>query len=130
MKEVLQQLRRHANNTSEWVASSTNKINKMDVLKSQFATTAAKSYEDRLFLNQSLQERFSDIKDGTILCTFPIDFKEISTILKNEHNVLEKRQALLTDGFFVRKLMAIDMLFNGEYKYFNGLKSFARDFLR
>ena len=58
-RDVLQKLRRHSNNTSEWVVNSMKKINKIDVVTSQFSTTVADSYADRLFYNKSLQKRFN-----------------------------------------------------------------------
>ena len=130
IEDVLQELRRHLSNTSEWVVSSTKKINKLDVINSQFSTVAASSYQDRLFYNESLQKRFDQLKSGEKTFDFYVDFDYISKTLKEEYSSLIKREELLSYGFFGRKIHAILMLLHGDYKYFNGVKSFLRDFLR
>lgn len=127
---VLQKLRRHSGNTSGWVISSVKKINKMDVLASQFSTTAANSYKDRLLINESLTTRFNEIKSEKIHCSFSFNLEPIKEKLKIEHQALVKRHRLLTYGFFKRKIEAVSMLINKDYSYFNGLKSFFRDLLR
>ena len=130
VNDVLQKLRRHSNNTSEWIASSVKKISKIDVAASQFSTTAADSYHDRLLYNESLTQRFIEVRSGEINCPFKIDFKQIEQLLETEYNSLIKRQDLLSHGFFVRKIRALSMLINRDYKHFNGVRSFIRDFLR
>lgn len=48
----LQLIRRHTSNTSDWVASSITKINKLTVFQSYFNTVAAGSYQDRIYFNR------------------------------------------------------------------------------
>ncbi len=130
VNDVLQKLRRHSNNTSEWVASSSNKISKVDVLVSQISTIAANSYADRIFYNESLAQRFSAIDSGEISYLYAVDCKKIMNDLKIEKISLLKRDRLLMRDFLGRKLSALSMLMRGEYAHFNGIRSFARDFLR
>jgi len=134
IRDVLQKLRRHSNNTSDWVASSLKKINKLDVINWQFSTVAASSYQDRLFYNESLQKRFKDIKSGKMTCDFNIDFNidfdEIEKTLKTEYASLLKREKLVSYGFWGRKMYALSMLVHGDYVHFNSSRSFLRDFLR
>ncbi|WP_373034184.1 glycosyltransferase family 2 protein [Sulfurovum sp.] len=130
VSDVLQKLRRHSNNTSEWVASSLTRIRKIDVAKSQFFATAADSYRDRLLYNESLAQRFIKVRSGEISCPFTIDFKQIELVLEREYKALLKRQDLLSHGFIGRKICALSMLINRDYQHFNGVRSFIRDFLR
>ena len=130
IRDVLQKLRRHSSNTSEWVVNSMKKINKIDVLLSQFSTSVADSYEDRLLINESLSLRFNEIKSRKIHCSFHIDVEQIDKKLKTENSALVKRQELLSYNFFGRKIHAFLILFSGDYRHFNGIKSFARDFIR
>ena len=130
IEDVLQKLRRHSNNTSEWVASSLKKINKLHVFRSDLATSAANSYQDRLYYNESLQRRFSQLKSGDIDCKFYVDFDYIDHMLKVEYASLTKREELLSSGFIGRKIQALKMLIHGNYNHFNGVRSFIRDFLR
>ena len=127
---VLQKLRRHSSNTSEWVASSVKKINKLDVIRSQTRTAAADSYGDRLLCNESLQKKFDQLMSGDGACDFSIDFDAIDKKLKSEHDSLAKREELLSRGFFGRKIYALSMFIGGDYDHFNGMRSFLRDFLR
>ena len=130
VRDVLQKLRRHSSNTSEWVVSSVKKINKINVLTSNLSTAAADSYQDRLLYNESLQKRFYQLESGDMTCDFSVDFNDISEVLKTEYSSLIKREDLLAYGFFGRKMRAFLMLINGDYKHFNGVRSFSRDFLR
>jgi len=129
-KEVLQLLRRHSNNTSEWIISSTKKINKIDVFKSQLATKVATSYKDRLHINENLILRFNKVSSNDYNHSFLIDLNKIEKILQKEHKALMNREELISQNFLGRKLKAISMLIAQDYKYFNGIKSFFRDFLR
>ncbi len=129
-RDILQKLRRHSSNTSEWAASSLKKINRIDVISSHLSTTAANSYEDRLLYNEGFQKRFYQLESGDITCNFSVDFDYINETLKTEYSSLLKREELLSYGFFGRKIHAFLMLINGNYQHFNGARSFIRDFLR
>lgn len=130
IEDILQKLRRHSGNTSDWVASSLQKINRIDVFNSNLSKSAAKSYQDRIYYNKSLQEKFSQLRSEKINYKFDVDFKDINQKLKIEYDSLIKREELLSYGFFGRKLYALQMLGNGDYRHFNGVRSFIRDFLR
>lgn len=130
IEEKLQQLRRHSNNTSAWVASSTKKINRIDVLISQSFTAAADSYEDRLLYNRSILGRIEEIESGVIPFPHQIEYQKIRRYLEDEKTALLGREHLVKRTFFGRKLGAVSLFANGSYAHFNGFKSFLRDFLR
>ena len=130
IEKVLQKLRRHDNNTSQWVVNSLNTVSKIDVLKSQISTKAAISYEDRIYNNYSLNKIFSQYVKDEIILNFSINANKIINNLELEHLSLVKRQKLISKGFIGRKLQAFTMLINNDYKYFNGFKSFLRDIIR
>ena len=127
--DKLQMIRRHANNTSGWVASSLKKINQFDVFKQQFFSKRTKNYNDRLekviymmdILEKLRFEKHSFSKDTLILSQIK---------LKKEKEALEKRNLLEKKNFIERKLIAFELLIKNQYKYFNGYKSFIRDLLR
>jgi len=130
VNDVLQKLRRHEDNTSEWVVNSLKKINKLDTWKSQASTVVATSYKDRLYYNNSLRLRFEKVEANIIDENHKINYKNIYETLSLEYFSLSKRETLLSKNFIIRKWMAILMLVNGDYRYFNGIKSFLRDFIR
>lgn len=130
VEHQLQLIRRHTSNTSQWVASSVTKINKLDAYQSQFSTTPANSYADRIYLNQTMTDRLRSIhierpKD------YPLHVITASLkYLKDERLALEHREKLLKAGFLARRVAALRMLVLREYKYFNGVRSFLRDMSR
>lgn len=129
INDKLQMIRRHANNTSGWVASSLKKINKFDVFKQQFFSKRVKYYNDRLeqvihmidILEKLRFEKHYFSKETLLLSQIK---------LKKEKEALEKRNLLEKKNFFQRKLIAFELLIKNQYKYFNGYKSFIRDLLR
>ena len=127
LKQSLQQIRRHSQNTSAWVASSVTPINKFTVAKSQFTSKPANSYQDRLVINANLIERLESIDHNVISAssiTVSLDH------LKDEHKALVHREGLVKLNFLQRKVAALKMLALGDYAYFNGWKSFLRDMCR
>jgi len=130
INDVLQKLRRHEDNTSEWIVNSLKKINKLDTWKSQASTVVATSYKNRLYYNNSLRLRFEKVEANIIDGNHKINYENIYETLSLEYFSLSKRETLLSKNFIMRKGMAILMLINGDYRYFNGIKSFLRDFIR
>jgi glycosyltransferase involved in cell wall biosynthesis len=126
----LQLIRRHSLNTSAWIASSTKKINKFKVFLAHFKTTPALSYKDRLYLNEVLHSRLIYAKSNQLSDE---KFCAIATslcYLISERRAILLRSKLLTSGFLMKRWTSLQMLFCGDYKYFNGLNSFFRDFVR
>jgi glycosyltransferase involved in cell wall biosynthesis len=129
-KECLQQIRRHSTNTSTWIASSVKPINRATVVRNQLLEQPATSYEDRLEFNFELEERLlaidvvgeSDISESRVA----IGIEKLT----DERQALLQRERLLRLGFFRRKIKALQILVNGSYVHFNGLRSFLRDLFR
>ena len=125
----LQIIRRHESNTSNWVASSLIKINKFDVFKNQLFSKRTKNYNDRLvqvnkaiYLINTLQNKKHNFSNELIANSL--------INLKNEKKALKKRNLLERQNFFKKKITIFELLFNNQYIYFNGIKSFFRDLLR
>lgn len=128
--QSLQYIRRHSTNTSSWVASSLEPINKLTVAKSQLSSAPSHSYGDRLLYNGGLIDRFNLIQEQNT-ADIPLSlFTQIYDQLLAERKAIINRDRLIHLGFFARKTMALKMLAYGEYAHFNGLKSFARDVFR
>ena len=127
---TLQKIRRHTDNTSAWVASSVEPIGRLAVARSQFATKAAVSYQDRLCYNAALIERLRVVERisenfGTAEC-----LRRGYDHLYSERRAIADRENLLKRGIVSRKIAALRMLFLGEYVHFNGFASFLRDLVR
>jgi glycosyltransferase involved in cell wall biosynthesis len=130
IEKPLQLIRRHSTNTSVWVGSSTHQISSLSVIRSNFNTQASTSYQNRIDLNESLQNRLVQIQCNelnkfsaeTICCSL--------NYLRDERIALEARAAILGAGFFMRKYKALRMLLRNDYIFFNGFMSFIRDVVR
>ena len=58
----LQAIRRHSSNTSSWIGSSFQTINRMAVFRDYAKRSAATSYNDRIYFNEALQRRIKSIE--------------------------------------------------------------------
>ena len=126
----LQDVRRHSANTSEWIVNSLKPVNKLKVLRSQISTDVALVYTDRRLMNEALRSRLcgeTGVKD-----LFSCD--EVSralSFLSDELNAINTREFIAGIGKGPQRSMAsLSFWAKGGYKYFNGLKSLARDILR
>ncbi len=129
IKDKLQMIRRHNTNTSGWVASSLKKINKLDVLKQQFNSDRADNYDDRLNQVEKVIEVISKIKNEDYFFSYHILEKSIKN-LNLEKKAIKKRNEFKNKNFIEKKLIAFELLFKNQYKYFNGIWSFFRDIIR
>ena len=127
---LLQDLRRHSHNTSDWVVNSFNPISRIDVIKDQFISQVAPSYTDRLSMNKEMTKRLNSFIVDYIY--IPNDILiEINAALRNENKALHMRQALADNpSKLARVFYALKIFVFGGYKYFNGYFSFIRDLLR
>jgi hypothetical protein len=126
----LELIRRHSSNTSGWVASSVKKIGARTVFLDNLRTVPAKSYDDRIRFNHALTARIKTIKKKHSDIFSPDLLEKTLGNLADEGMAIMARNEILSRGFINKRLAALIMLHRGQYKYFNGIKSFLRDMLR
>lgn len=129
IEEPLQLIRRHGENTSAWVGSSVDRINRLDVLASQMNTKPATSYLDRATYNNALTERLARLRQDPERFEIEV-IDDMLEELKSEKSALDLRNALVNAGFIRQKAIALEMMVKGKYRHFNGVKSFLRDMVR
>jgi cellulose synthase/poly-beta-1,6-N-acetylglucosamine synthase-like glycosyltransferase len=129
INQPLQCIRRHASNTSNWIASSIEKINRLDVWRSQFQTSVATGYEDRIFINESGQACLKNLLNQKVMFSPEVIEKSLC-FLAQERKALDNRNSLLKANPLKRKILSVQMLFRGDYRFFNGIRSFLRDIAR
>jgi glycosyltransferase involved in cell wall biosynthesis len=129
LAEPLQLIRRHGSNTSNWVASSITRINKLDVWKSQLLSPVAQSYDDRLRINECATARLRAILAADTEYSRAVVLKSLDYLLQ-ESRALKYRDSLAHSPRSKQKLMSMLMLCRGDYRYFNGFRSFLRDLSR
>jgi glycosyltransferase involved in cell wall biosynthesis len=126
----LQKIRRHNNNTSQWIVNSPNRINKFHVLRFQARTIPASNYEDRSIMNSTLTLRLSNLDSVATLFSIS-EIEQALKFLENERLAILHRQILVNSPHkIIRIRQALSMLLRGDYSYFNGVKSFMRDIFR
>jgi glycosyltransferase involved in cell wall biosynthesis len=126
----LQKIRRHSDNTSEWVVNSITKIGRFHAFKSQLRTIPANSYDNRLAMNSALTSRLARKEIATRLFSHS-EISDARSFLTAERNAIFHRQSLVDSSSKLDRIaQAIKMRSKNEYQYFNGYKSFLRDLLR
>jgi glycosyltransferase involved in cell wall biosynthesis len=129
LDQSLQFIRRHSSNTSNWIASSTRRIGRFDVLLSQIKTPVANGYEDRLRINESSLERLLQISAQDRMFSQSAINSSVK-YLASERCALKYRNSIGHVDFIKRKAMSLQLLLSGGYRFFNGYKSFLRDFTK
>lgn len=126
----LEDIRRHASNTSDWVVNSFRPINKVDVIKAQMQTGIATDYSDRQLMNETLLARLHDMEGGWPGLGSGRVTDAIQR-LQEERKAIHQRQAIADQPDRLRRWwMALHLLALGGYSHFNGLRSFTRDLAR
>lgn len=128
-KSVLQLIRRHGENTSNWIASSSTRINRLDVFRVHLATKPAENYQDRFILNIELTSLLNRIAHSSTSYKSEA-IKSSLEYLTEELAAIKLREGLLEKGFIARIFSATRFLLSGGYSHFNGVASYFRDVLR
>jgi glycosyltransferase involved in cell wall biosynthesis len=127
--DVLQLIRRHDSNTTDWVAASLEPIDRADVFFSQMKTAPATSYDDRVRINAGLVSNLVASKRLRGFCSAET-LEDALAYLSAEAVALERRSELINLTRVRRVLASLGMFVAGNYRYFNGYKSFLRDIFR
>lgn len=127
---VLQYYRRHQNTTSNWLASSTRKVGRTDLIKSYMREDPRPWCERTLVRLSLLENRLS------AHCQAMADLPELTDLVtsalkkvEEERQATQRRLQMLRLGPLERLGPACCMFVRGDYKYFSGWKSFAKDIL-
>lgn len=126
----LQDIRRHGDNTSEWVAASVQRINWLTVFRRNAETSPASSYADRIHINDAVRERLVRIRAMRSVWVDEACLDRADAYFGAERVALEHRTRMLARGPLGRRLAAAGMLARGDYRHFNGFNSFLRDLRR
>lgn len=126
----LQIIRRHSSNTSTWIASSVDQIQRRTVLIAELRSPPSRSYDDRASMNRALASRIELIKCRTDSRIAAATVESALSHLADEERAIRARNRMVGYGCLRRRLAAAALLLRGQYKHFNGWKSFARDVFR
>lgn len=123
--DCLQDLRRHDENTSDWVVNSMTPVRRTDILRGQARVRPCVDYGPRIELNRRLRDRLE-----ALALDKAVSIDAAVSVLERERAALLARQALVNSGPVSRRMQAVNMLVHGRYGHFTGIHSFLRDLLR
>lgn len=130
INEILQYYRRHNQNNSSWIASRTEKVNKMTLIKEYRKIDQRKYLINRIKKLRILEERIDEYINGLNQTNI---FKQRYLFAKNKISkeilAIEKRHKALKKKRVYRLLDVVSIFLRGEYKYFHGFKSFIKDII-
>jgi glycosyltransferase involved in cell wall biosynthesis len=131
LRKPLQFYRRHGSNSSNWIGSRISRVHWIDQFESEPVQTLSSDYSRRRDILGIIVQRLIELGVeaysglGAVL-----PFSEAITRLETERQALSLRGTLIEAGGAKRKFIAISMWLNGDYRFFRGWKSFAKDMLR
>jgi glycosyltransferase involved in cell wall biosynthesis len=136
IKDILQVYRRHSTNTSEWVTTRTKRVSRWDLIKEQvrwrnFKANTAAASESRILKLQVLQQRLVE-NEMYLRKMFGSNARFEHAITKIERGLVANvsRLELQKQGVIHRAIGATEFYLRGNYREFEGWKSYAKDLLR
>lgn len=128
---VLQNYRRHDNNTSAWIASRTSKLSRFDLVKEYKGKDPRPACITRLDQLKVLEQRLKERALG-VLKPLGMDDRLYPAYarLAAERQAVEDRLRALQHPRRARLVSALSLLVRGQYRYFSGWKSFVKDLIR
>jgi glycosyltransferase involved in cell wall biosynthesis len=129
--EVLQLYRRHASNASTWAYTSAEKANPLVVIRPTAGKDISPAYDTRLRALRLMLERLEAMGPETHdRFNRKLRHAEVVSRVKGSIRANERRRDLIRRSPLQRKLLAFKLLFVGDYRYFLGWRSFAKDLIR
>lgn len=131
VEEVLQLYRRHGGNASTWTFDSPARASPILMMKPSSGKDLTSEYQKRIQALQLMRER--------VLALGPRRFEQVGASrnfnvvvddLTRAIGAVETRTNMFRCNGFSRKALAVRMLISGDYRYFLGWRSFAKDLIR
>jgi glycosyltransferase involved in cell wall biosynthesis len=131
LEETQQFYRRHGGNVSNWAFDGSAVATMQAVLSPSAGQDLRPAYAKRVSTLELMSKRLTSL-GGMEYARFGTSrpFLKVLTDLERAKTALNRRKLMFELGWFRRKLVAINMLLLGEYRYFLGWKSFAKDIFR
>jgi glycosyltransferase involved in cell wall biosynthesis len=129
--EILQDYRRHQSNTSQWIGSSTTKVNSFSLIKEYRNIDTRDWCHVRLKKYDLLADRIRTAGLDT-LNQYNLGYRVEQALLgiEKEKLAVYGRLSILKMPRVLRLLPTTLFFLRGRYKYFSGWKSFLKDILQ
>jgi glycosyltransferase involved in cell wall biosynthesis len=129
--DVLQLYRRHENNASTWAFTSKELASPAVVMRPTAGKDISPAYVKRLRALRLMRERVGALGTNEHdLLNGNLSYTEVIRRIDGSIGAHERRLKLIRDNWIRRKLMALHLGARGDYRYFLGWRSFAKDLIR
>ncbi|MDO8772297.1 MAG: glycosyltransferase family 2 protein [Burkholderiaceae bacterium] len=131
LEKTLQFYRRHGKNVSNWAFDGSARATMQSVVKPSLGQDLRPAYEKRIATLDLMIIRLNSL-GAVAYAELGVlrPFLDVLSELDHAKNALNRRKLMFEYGWFGRKIVAINMWLRGEYRYFLGWKSLAKDLLR
>ncbi len=131
LPRVLQLYRRHGQNASDWMFNSAERASPIELMRPTIGKDLTGQYVKRVRALSLMRERvrglgpdkFAELRAGR-------GYDEVVADLTRSIQAVERRMSIFRRGWLGRKLLAVRMLVDGDYRYFLGWRSFLKDLIR
>lgn len=131
LEQTLQFYRRHGNNVSNWAFDGSARATMKNVVKPSAGQDLRPAYDKRMATLNLMIVRLTSLGSAAYVKLGDLKpFLDVLSEMKSAKGALSRRKLMFEYGWVSRKVVAVNMLLRGEYRYFLGWKSFAKDFLR
>jgi glycosyltransferase involved in cell wall biosynthesis len=126
--EVEQYYRRHGENTSDWIASRTVQQNSLDLIQAYRGLNQRVYAQKRLKQLEVIEERLQSKSHLSSAASFSGKMLQEALVnLQAERSAVETRLYFLEAPLWKRWIKATRFFIDGNYRYFSGWKSYAKD---
>jgi glycosyltransferase involved in cell wall biosynthesis len=131
LEQKLQLYRRHESNASSWAFDAKKHVTWQEMVRSSAEMDMVPFYAKHRAALNIIESRLIALGpkfyiNFEISQSYSVSLSEIVSA----QSALIRRISLIQSTWLKRKILAASMLFRGDYKYFLGMRSFAKDLLR
>ena len=131
LDKTLQFYRRHGENVSNWAFDGSARATMQNVVKPSAGQDLRSAYEKRMATLDLMIIRLASLGAAAYAkLGVSKPFSAVLSELNSAKKALSRRKLMFEYGWLGRKDLAINMWLRGDYRYFLGWKSFAKDLLR
>lgn len=129
--QVLQLYRRHDENVSNWAFNGTARASPLVVMRPSSGRDLSGEYAKRQGALCLMRDRVEGLgREGFAQIGAGRSYDETLAHLARAITAVERRSEVFKRGAFGRKLLALRLLGAGDYRFFLGWRSFAKDLVR
>jgi hypothetical protein len=129
--DVLQLYRRHESNVSTWAFNSAEKASPAVVMKPSAGKDLTNAYDNRLRALRLMRERVQAVgQERHDLINRNRDYAAVLNEIDRAKAAVERRKTIFRKGALAKRALALGLWLRGDYRYFLGWRSLAKDLIR